>query len=523
MAYNQVTKMEIKEILRRWQSKQSISEISRELEIDRKTVRKYIIGLTLRGIKQDTIISDMQILEEISLSMRIDRGKNEGKKSILEPYVEEISRLLITEGLKIKTSYDILIMREELHGKLSISTYRRFVQEKGITESVQRITCRMETEPGEEVQIDYAKVGMIYDPVTRKKRAVYAFIATLSHSRHKYVEFVYSQNQVSFVCSHIRMFNYFMGVVKRILIDNLKSGVIKPDLYDPKINKSYQEMAEYYGCFIDPCRVRHPKDKGKVERDVQTVREQYKKYSVIYPELNLQNANKLILSYLKKEYGQKEHGTTRLKPYEVFTKVEQPALKQLPEEEYVIAEWKEASVHPDCFVQFNKKAYSVPYTYAGKKVWVRATEKMIQVYYNEQLIKQHTATDHFRHTDLSDFPKNVNAVLNESTHKYLIERAERIGKHFHQMILNILEPHLFLNLRRAQGMLSISEKYESEVIEQASQIITSSDCFITPKLFKTIIHKIIEQNNNDNDSMQFSEESLSFVREGEYFIHNNYL
>ena len=92
---------------------------------------------------------------------------------------------------------------------------------------------------------------------------VYAFIATLSHSRHKFVDFVYKQDQQSFVASHVKMFNYFDGVPKRLVIDNLKNGVLKADLYDPRLNPTYRELAEHYRCFIDPARVSRPKDKGK--------------------------------------------------------------------------------------------------------------------------------------------------------------------------------------------------------------------------------------------------------------------
>lgn len=521
MAYKEVQGMEIREIFRRWQSSQTISEISRGMGIDRKTVRKYLAGFKIRGITQETIFEDPKRLEELSISMKIERVQNQGKKSILEPYLEEIKHLIQKDDLKVNSSYEILTMRKELEGKISLSTYRRFIKEKRIVDEKKQITCRIEVDPGKEVQIDYAKVGTIYDAISKARKTVYAFIATLSHSRHKYVEFVYSQNQISFVSSHVRMFQYFLGVVERILIDNLKSGVIKPDLYDPKINKSYREMAEYYGCFIEPCRVRHPKDKGKVERDVQTIREQFKKFRVIYPDLDLQQANKLILTYLKEEYGQREHGTTRLKPYQIFIEIEQPSLKKLPEEEFVMAEWKEATVHPDCYVQFNKKAYSVPYTYVGKKVWIRGTEKLIQVYHNEQLIKQHTTTDHFRQTDFNDFPENVNIVLNEEAYRRLIERAKRVGEYFHKLILNIINPHFFLNLRRAQGILNISEKFESNIVEKASRVALLNDCYLSPKSFKIIIEKIIEMENHEYDYKQFSEESLSFVRDGNYFIHNN--
>ena len=133
------------------------------------------------------------------------------------------------------------------------------------------------------------------------------------------------------------MFDYFGGVPARILIDNLKSGVIKPDIYDPKLNRTYREMAGHYGCFIDPCRVQHPKYKGKVERDVQTVRQQFRKFVALNPAIDIAQANRQSTKWLVDEYGQRDHGTTRLKPFHVFIDKEQPALKPLPDEPFEIA------------------------------------------------------------------------------------------------------------------------------------------------------------------------------------------
>jgi transposase len=423
--------------------------------------------------------------------------------------------------LKVKTAFEVIEERHGIKGKSSINTFRRFVRDKGIKESKPQITCRIEVAPGEEIQIDYCKVGKARDKESGKDRSVYAFMSNLSHSRNKYIEYVYKQDTRSFVSSHVKMFKYFGGVPKRILIDNLTSGIIKADLYDPRLNHSYQEMAEHYGVFIDPCRVRHPKDKGKVERDVQTVREQYRKMQALNPDIDIQEANQIMVRYLKEEYGQREHGTTRLKPYEVFKNVEQPALKKLPDEDFEIAEWKEAGVHPDCYIQFNKRAYSVPYTYAGKKVWVKGTEKLIQIYYNDIMIKQHTITSNYRSTDFADFPKNVSAALDSGLHRHLITKSEKIGTNFHKMILNTLTPHAFMNLRRAQGIVGLSEKYDSEIIEKASEIVLIQNRYVTPKSFKVIVDKLIEQNGGSETVIQFSEESKSYVRQIDYFVHNN--
>jgi transposase len=143
------------------------------------------------------------------------------------------------------------------------------------------------------------------------------------------------------------MFSFFQGLPVTVKLDNLKSGIIKPDLYDPKVNRSYRELSEHYGFFIDPCRVASPQDKGIVERDVQTIREEFRKMLAINPLLTLSDANQQIKNWIINTYGQRKHGTTHLHPYHTFTSIEQPKLLSLPPDEYEISEWKTAIVHPD--------------------------------------------------------------------------------------------------------------------------------------------------------------------------------
>lgn len=176
------------------------------------------------------------------------------------------------------------------------------------------------------------------------------------------------------------MFKFFGGVPETIVIDNLKSGVIKPDLYNPLLNRIYSEMAEYYKCFIDTARVATPKDKPKVERDVQTIREEFKVMLALNENLTIEEANNKMLDFLVNDYGKIKHGTTEEEPRKLFEEVEKKTLLELPSEEYEVAEWKQAKVHPDCYIQINKKAYSVPYEFVGKKVFVKVKSKLIEVY-----------------------------------------------------------------------------------------------------------------------------------------------
>ena len=512
--------MDIWEIICRWHNNQSISNIAKVLSYDRKTVRKYIQLAKEHGITRDHPLPVKEqviplLQDHITETQRISKAQE-----VLEPLLPGLSALINDKDnpLKPKIAYQVMCEKHDLIGKTSYSTFKRFVKNHQIVISPQKATCRIEVEPGDEVQIDYAKMGILYDPLTHKKRSVYAFIATLAHSRHKFIEFVFKQDQKSFVASHVKMFGYFGGVPKRILLDNLKTGVIKPDLYDPKMNRTYREMAEYYGCFLDPCRVSHPKDKGKVERDVQTTRQQFRKQLALYPTMDISKANQLIKFWCINEYGQRNHGTTQLKPYITFIDKEQPDLKPLPQQSFEIAQWKEAIVHPDHYIQFNKKAYSAPHAYVGKKVWVKGTDKLISIYYQNKLIKKHVVTSDYRHTDFNDFPENVQAALDKGVPRNLQKRAARFGKSFEQLIRNVLQPHAFMNLRRAQGLLSLAEKYKLQFVEQAAIVAIEQKMTVTPKLFKRMLEKLQQKDQQQNHIM-ISQESMQFIRKMDYFIH----
>jgi hypothetical protein len=314
------------------------------------------------------------------------------------------------------------------------------------------------------------------------------------------------------------MLHNFDGVPQRIVLDNLKSGVIKPDLYDPRLNRCYREMAEHYHCFIDPCRVRHPKDKGKVERDVQTVRNQFRKMLALHPHLDIQQANVYIKKWCLQEYGQKKHGTTQLKPYPTFIEKEQPVLKPLPQHPFVIAQWKEATVHPDHYVQFDKKFYSVPHAYVGNEVWIRGTDKLVQIYYQDKLIKQHVIQDRYRHTDFNDFPENVRAALDDGLPLRLQSLAANVGPQFKKLLRHVLKPHAFINLRKAQGLVSLADKYDHSLIEQAAIIALEQNITITPKNFKRLLQTLSQQHQAPQQ-LPMSQQTMEFIRNIDYFIH----
>lgn len=521
MAYKRIIIMDIYEIIRRWHDLQSISYIAISLNYDRKTVRKYIAIANNLGLSLDQPLPAKDIIVGLLHQAIQQNSRPRAAQEKLAPFLQEITDLVNDKHhpLKPKIAFEVICEKHDLFGKVSYSSFKNLVRHHQIVIHPEKSTCRIEVAPGSQIQIDYGKVGLLFDAQRNKKRAVYAFIATLSHSRHKFVEFTFKQDQQRFVASHVNMFEFFDGVAEHITLDNLKTGVIKPDLYDPTLNKTYQEMAEHYHCFLDPCRVRHPKDKGKVERDVQTVRQAFRKFIALYPTMDLSQANRLIKQWSINEYGQKQHGTTHLKPYPTFIEIEKPVLKPLPPEHFDIAQWKQAKVHPDQYIQFNKKAYSVPQQYVGKTVSVRGSHKIIQIYYHHQLIKQHPVATGSRQTDLNDFPQNVQAALDQGLPLILQNKAAAVGDNFAKLIRSVLQPHAFLNLRKAQGLVSLTHKYDPQLIEQAADIFFNQHLTINYKLFKKMIEKITS--NKRQSAIQLSQQSLQFVREMDYFIHNN--
>jgi hypothetical protein len=519
VAFREIGIMDIWEVIRRWHDHHSISQIAQALGYDRKTVRRYIHFAQNTGLSRNGTLPPKEEVLRLLNGIEGVGGRAPQAQSLLDQYLAELVDLVNDPdlGLPPKLAFEALCERHALVGKVSYSSFKRFTLTHQATFYPQRLTCRIEVAPGSELQIDYGRVGTIYDSILKKRRALQLFIGTLAHSRHKYVELVFTQDQVSFVSSHVRMFEYFQGVPERISLDNLKAGVIKPDLYDPRINRAYQELAEYYHCFLDPCRVAHPKDKGKVERDVRTVRQAVRKILVLNPGASIGELNTLIKRWCIEEYGQKLHGTTHEKPYAVFTERERPLLKALPPDRFEIAEWKQATVHPDHFIQFKGKAYSVATAYIGKKVWIRATEHILQVFCDDRLIKQHVKRNVYRHTDSADFPDNVRAVLDSGLHKHLLSRAEAITPHFHRLIRSLLEVHAFINLRKAQGLIAIAEREDRSLVNQAAAFILEHRLQVHPKAFRDLLAKL-RLRDNEKESLPLSQETLSFVRDASYFI-----
>jgi transposase len=178
----------------------------------------------------------------------------------VEPYRELVTQL-------VKENVEVAAIRCRLAERGYTGSYSavyRFVNT--IRPLLPDVTVRVERKPGEEAQVDFGFAGRMIDPATGELRRAWAFVMTLSWSRHQYVEFVFDQKVETWLRLHRNALNFFRGAPERMVIDNLKAGVVKADWDDPEVQQSYRGCAEHYGFLISPCRPRTPQHKGKVEQ-----------------------------------------------------------------------------------------------------------------------------------------------------------------------------------------------------------------------------------------------------------------
>ena len=273
-------------------------------------------------------------------------------------------------------------IHEKLQGlgvNLSYSAVKTYIKHlKG-----QRNICvRFHTSPGEEAQVDFGYVGYLPDATGRKRKA-WVFNMRLSYSRLDYYEVVFDQTVETFIQCHQNAFEYFGGVPDYVKIDNLKAAVLKADLYEPVYQALYKQFADYYQFMIQPCRVREPQEKGKVESGIKYVKNNFfsGRQFHSYPDLKAQ-----LASWLDGYCHQRVHGTTQRKPSELFDVYEKQHLNALPQTSYRSPQVGTRKVQKDWHVYINYNYYSVPCQYVGQSVDIEVDDKTVRIsHQGEQL------------------------------------------------------------------------------------------------------------------------------------------
>lgn len=457
--------IELAEVVYHWQKDQNITRIAKSLGISRPTVRKYLKIARKAGLTKDAdTTATANAMDAIAKSLTPSSSTEGAVQQAIAAYEENIKSWLSEPDM---TAKQICRLLNELGNSFSYTSVKRYVRRLNPDMSRQ-VTIRIETPAGEQAQVDFGQVTLTFGEVRKR---LWAFIMTLAFSRHRFVRFVERQDTATWLDCHIRAFEFFGGVPRTVLLDNLKAGVVKPDLYDPTINRAYGELERHYGFIADPAKVGTPEHKGKVERSVPIVRQQL---AAGRQYLDLADANEKALAWSLTGIGMEKHGTTHEEPVIRFERDEKQTLLPLPSSRFETPLWKECTVHPDHHVVFDKSYYSLPTRYVGKKVWVKGTSRMVEIFLDREPIKSHPRAykPGTWQTDMADYPDKAKAFLFAHP-AWCRKQAEEMGSHVGRMVNEILSPHSLQNLRKAQAVIRLGQKHGAEKLDAACRHLLS--------------------------------------------------
>ena len=333
------------------------------------------------------------------------------------------------------------------------------------------VTVRLEWAAGDAAQVDFGAGPLLVHPDGQVRRT-WAFVMTLAHSRHQYVEFVWDQTVATWLGCHRRAFEWFAGVPARVVIDNAKCAIVKACAHDPLVQRAYAECAEGYGFKIDACPPHDPQKKGIVEAGVKYVKGNFLPTREFR---DLADLNAQVRQWVLQEAGVRVHGTTREQPLALF-EAERPLLRALPAIAPDLGSWHQVVVHRDCHVQYDRSFYSVPFALVGKTLWLRATDGAVAIHEDWRHVVTHLRAlkPGTRRTLRDHMPPEARAFF-ERDRQWCVKQAQEVGPHCGQLIERLLGDRIAERLRAAQAVLALGKRYGAARLEVACERAIAHD------------------------------------------------
>jgi transposase len=332
------------------------------------------------------------------------------------------------------------------------------------------VAIPLETEPGEEAQVDFVDAGKVYDPERGVLRKCYLFVMVLSYSRHFFADFVFDQKVATWIRLHISAFEFFGGVPRVIVPDNLKSAVIRAAFGlggEATLNRSYIELAHHYGFQIDPTPPRSPEKKGKVERAGG-----YVKYNFIktHTSVDIETSRRALKRWVMEIAAQRIHGVTGRRPMELFEAEERACLLPLPERAYEMVIWKSATLHRDAHVQVDGAFYSAPWKHIHEKLDVKLVGRQVSIYRQGMLLCTHAKVARGKRQTVDLHLPEHRGELRRRSRSYWTEKAALIGPDCLRLAETIFESDdVLLQLRKVQAVVSYLERHPRDRANAAAR------------------------------------------------------
>jgi transposase len=491
MAYKEVSRVEILEVVRQWQARRGIRGIARSTGISRNTIRKYVLTAQTCGVARDGPPPDeSQILALVQLGRAGPRQVAVPTDRVVEPFAGQIERWIKDDHLKLTRIQDLLAGR---HCTVPYTCLRRYVIRKGWFGKSSHATVRLaDTEPGQVAEIDFGRLGLTGDPETGRSRVALGMVTVLNYSRHEFLWPLFGQRLRDVIEGLEATWAFFGGIPRYVVLDNFPAAVIGPDPLNPRLTRGFLDYAQHRGFIADPARPGHPKDKPKVERQIPYARERFFKGGHFNGLADLRDQAR---HWCLETAGQRVHGTTQRLPLVVFREEEQARLLPWDGEPYDVPDWHEAKVHQDHHIWYRYALYSAPYSTCppGTKLEVRGDSQLVRLYRDSKLVKIHPRKPRGgRSTDPDDYPPELTPYTLRSPN-YLRRQSAQLGKAIGAFADKLLDgPTPWSKMRQAYKLLRLGEKYTPVRLDAACEKALSVD-LIDVRRVERILAEALEQ------------------------------
>ena len=468
MAAKKVDIMELRQLLLLKEKGESNRSCERLLSIHRNTINHYVRLFRASGLSYARLLEyDNKVLSEL---FPASKPLNTGRYSILAGYFSYFEKELKKPGCTRE-----VLWREYLNKHTDGYGCSQFNEHLARWRNKVKASGKLIHKVGDKVYIDYTgKKMQITNKQTGELIDVEVFVGILPASQYTYVEASMSQKKEDFIISMNHCFEYFGGVPKAIVTDNLKSAVTKSSKYEAILNKSLKSLAVHYKTSINPTRSYSPQDKALVEGAVKLVYQR-----IFYPLsrmtfFSIEALNKAIREKLI-EYNNYQMAQLETSRYKQFVDIEKPYLESLPPQPYELKEYKKAKVQKMGFVYLHedKNYYSVPFRYIGQHVEVQYNSEDVEIYYNSQRIAIHKRN--YRkgsYTKIDEHLSSSHKFYQDWSPNYFLSWAKKSGDYVEAYVGKLLQQASYPEIAYKQclGVINLKSLYTPQRLDSACKM-----------------------------------------------------
>ena len=451
-----------------YENNMSQSQISRSLSISRSTIQDYLSRLTISSLTYE----DTANLSDSDLEYNLYKKPEDFSKKVSTTEIdfEYLHKELARPSVTLR-----LLWEEYKKDHPAGRQYSQFCWHYQQWSKSLKVYMRQHHTAGERIFVDYSgKKPFIVNRFTGEIQELELFVMCWGYSHYTYAEVQPSQELEHWIMGHVRAFSFFDCVPQLFVPDNYKGAVAKAHRYDPDVNCTYTELSEHYGFGVLPARPYHPKDKAKVENSVLIVQRWILarlRNRVFHSIEDYNRAVKILLSDLNNRKLQKLNKTRS----ELFNEVDKPNARTLPLSPFVYRRWYKPTINLDYHIEVNKRYYSVPWNYYGKKISVCLEGDVLSVFYNEQRIAIHSEIkkEHTYSTQPEHMPPPHRAIYDWSI-AVVLRKAKEVGPFTEDLIKKIIaqKQHPQQGFRPSQGILRLAGTYGNPRLENPDRSLT---------------------------------------------------